>query len=207
MAKILSFDLASTTGYAFMDTANPTELLEYGTSRPIHNTDELGEYPRSYVRKAFEIANGLVSIINRLQPDIVIIEESNPGGRAGRYSQKQIEFFHCALVYSVPEKYPLYYISTSVWRKVIGLTMSKDDKANNKLISKAKQIAKSKGMSIQAAKKSLGVRGKRGWKHISLRLVNDMFDLQLKQKHNDIADAICLAVAYCNGASKCCGID
>ena len=133
-----------------------------------------------------------------------VIEETN-GSRA-RYTQKILEYIHCLFLdrffelknslFDFPQE--VIYISTSMWRKAIGIVMSKEDKKNNSKILKAKKEGRSKT--------DLGIRGKVTTKHLSVRHVNDKFGLNLKLKNNNEADSICLAEAYLAGAVRADGI-
>lgn len=149
------------------------------------------------------MAAQLYELVIRFQPDVVIIEETNLG--KSRYAQKTLEFIHKSLLFQLrafPGK--VIYFSSSSWRQALGLTMTKEDKKNNARLSKAKKYATEMGVKLD--KKALGVRGKINKKHLALRYVNDTFNLTLKVKDNDAADAICLAAAYLKGATPCDGV-
>ncbi|MDE2425744.1 MAG: hypothetical protein KGO96_07540 [Elusimicrobia bacterium] len=94
-------------------------------------------------------------------------------------------------------KIDFYLVSSSDWRKTLELRLSKDDKKNNKKVNEAKRSNKSK--------KELGLKGKITWKHLSVRMVNELFGLNLRQKENDQSDAILLGLAYIKGAKICEG--
>ena len=65
----------------------------------------------------------------------------------------------------------------SQWRKILEMRLSKEQKENNKLVSKGVK------------------RGRITKKHLSVEMANARFNLKLKLKDNDIADACNLAVA------------
>jgi hypothetical protein len=130
-----------------------------------------------------------------------VVEETNRSTKS-RYSQKILEFLHNTLLVSL-DKYrqgaltpPVFYLSTSEWRKILDQRLSKDDKINNKLVKAAADA----GIS-----KPKGIRGKIGKKHLSVRWVNETYGLELKMKDNDSADAISLGTAFLKGAKTCDG--
>jgi hypothetical protein len=81
--------------------------------------------------------------------------------------------------------------------------MSKDDKINNKVLKKAKELAAATKSKLDKSK--VGIKGAVTKKHLAIRFVNATYGLDLKVKDNDIADAICLGAAYLNGARTCDG--
>jgi hypothetical protein len=87
------------------------------------------------------------------------------------------------------------------------MKLTKEDRQNNTLVNKAKRVAKNTSTSIQSQKSALNVRGKVGWKHLSVRYVNEKYGTKFLMKDNDITDSICLALAYLAGAPHCCGIE
>lgn len=201
--KLLSLDLSTKTGYCILNT-DTQELLEYGKIEAGH-LDEHGPYPRNYSKLAQFLALQLNDLVERVKPDTIVIEQTNMGRQ--RFTQKVLEFLHCAFLLTVPESYPIVYISTSKWRSALQMKLTKEDKKNNSLVNKAKKVAAATNTSIQAQKAALGVKGKKTWKHLSVEYVNQKYNKGFKQKDNDITDSICLALAYLAGAPHCCGID
>lgn len=213
--KVLALDVATKTGFAVFDKDEDLEqgvLVEHGLLKMPQTIKEMVEaYPWNYIHATQQMAKQLTDLVARVQPDVIVIEETNLGKQ--RYTQKLLEFLHNALLTSL-EKYPetygmmtpkVYYLSSRVWRSVLGLQMTKDDKKNNKALRVAKERAEMFGVTVD--KKAIGVKGKVGWKHLSVRFVNDKFDLKFKQKDNDVADAICLAIAFAAGAEPSTGND
>lgn len=205
--KILALDISTKAGWAFLssDTFDLATVqgLEYGSLKLDHPVIAFGDYPWSYDKASEVMAAQLYELVLRFQPDVVIIEETNLG--KSRYAQKTLEFIHKSLLTQLrafPGK--VIYFSSSSWRQALGLTMTKEDKKNNARLSKAKKYATEMGVKLD--KKALGVRGKINKKHLALRYVNDTFNLTLKVKDNDAADAICLAAAYLKGATPCDGV-
>ena len=222
--KILSLDLSTSTGYALVEGVEgdkkPT-ILEKGTlvlEKPVLTYHR--NYPWNYLFAADAIisqVDGLVNIIDANHGiNVVVIEETNLG--KNRYAQKTLEWIHHGVVSLLLSKtkygVEVVYLSSSSWRQALGLTMTKDDKKNNKRLSdakvRAKVIAQQQNISLPKAlaalKKEMGIRGKVNKKHVALRWVNDTYGLNLKQKDDDIADAICIAVAALNKATPCDGI-
>ena len=199
--KILALDISTKTGYAVL-TQHPGEpigLVQHGLIQNPKKINEYGDYPFSYHAAADNMAKELWSVVTAVNPDVIVIEETNSS--KARYTQKILEFIHCSFLtqaYS-PGKSPpqIVYISTSTWRRNLGLTLSKEDKKNNAKVNRAKYAGKSK--------KELGLKGKITPKHLAVAYVNERFGLTLKVKDNDRADAICQGLAFLNGAETCNG--
>lgn len=202
--RILCLDISTHAGYAVFDDG---QLAFYGIVKNLDVVDKFGTYPSNYWLAASNIAQQLAELVKNYNPDVIVVEETNLGKQ--RYTQKLLEFIHCHFLaftraMNVVDK--ITYISSSAWRKTIGVSLSKEDKKNNSKVYRAKKVAKETGVSVHAAKKALGVKGKVNKKHVAVRFVNEKFGLSLKVKDNDIADAICLGVAYQSGAQHCDGV-
>lgn len=191
-SKILALDLATTTGWALFDLKSK-RLLKYGAIS-VENSDEIQKaspYPYNYIALAKFMAEQLVDFIKNNfdieDLDAIYIEETN--GSKYVFSQKKLEFYHAFSLDLLITKVgtDIRYIRSSAWRKTIGLRMTKEDKKHNALVSKKK----AKGRITQ--------------KHLSVRMVNELYSLSLKQKDDDIADAICLGRAALEGAETCKG--
>ncbi len=125
-----------------------------------------------------------------------MIEETNKG--RARYTQKMLEWLHLHLLLSLENcGSGVYYVSSSIWRRSLDLALSKEDKKNNSAVNQAKRVGKSK--------KELGLVGKINKKHLAIRYVNEHLKLNLRMKDNDIADAVCLGLAFLNNAQICDG--
>lgn len=198
--KVLALDLSSKTGWALFDEGKLTERGLIQLDRPI--VDYYPEYPWNYWRAAGWQAQNVNDLVKRIDPEVVVIEETNRG--KNRYTQKFLEFLHCRVLeqpYVSSRK--VVYISTGVWRKKLNMQLSKEDKKNNTTLAKAKRKALAIGAKVDRT--GLGIRGRIGKKHLAVRYVNATFGLELKMKDNDIADAICLGAAYLAGADLCDG--
>jgi Holliday junction resolvasome RuvABC endonuclease subunit len=199
--RVLCLDLSLHCGYAFFDSPvddTIPKLVKYGT---IHfdgpSVKERDSYPWSYVTVAEEHVNSLKNLWEENDPEVVVIEETNKG--KNRYSQKMLEFLHHELLRKLMmEAVKVIYFDTSHWRSVLGIWMTKEQKKINAKINKAKRESGDSG--ARAMKKKLGVKGKTNKKHIAIAHVNQVFNLKLKVKDNDAADAICLGLAYFKGA-------
>lgn len=210
MMKILALDISTNAGWALLEDAtwaspHPPRLVEYGNvANEIPAHEFPGKYPQTYINSATSIASRLVNLVRMYRPDFIVIEETNLG--KNRYSQKLLEFIHCIFnvqLATLPTPPPVTYISSSVWRKKLGIGLSKEDKKQNAKLSKAKSAAKKAGTALD--KKSLGIRGKVSKKHVAVRYVNERFNLEFKVKDNDIAEAITLGEAFLQLAPTCNG--
>ena len=197
--RVLSLDISTNTGYALLDKERVCPIL-WGNVWNEEKVDTFGSYPYSYLKAADTIAHKIQRIVERHQPDSIVIEETNKG--KNRYSQKILEFIHCRVLDRLnylPWQPRIFYISTSVWRQKVGIELTKEQKKANAKLSKAK--SKAGGKLTYDQKKALGLKGRTTKKHVAIIEVNRRYNLQLLQKDNDIAEAILLGVAFIEGAA------
>lgn len=193
--KILAFDIATKTGFAVFEDR---KLVDFGLLTIDKEKHKEGKYPWVFDDISNDLATELIAKVLLVKPDKIVIEETN-GGRA-RYSIKLLEFFHKAFIRELHPyilKHPecsVSYVSTSDWRKTLQLRATKEDLKNNRKVNEAKRS----GLS----KKESGVKGKITPKHRSVRYVNETLGLSLKLKDDDIAEAICLGLAFMMGANE-----
>lgn len=186
--KVLALDISTKTGWAFFEN---TQLVNFGTIFLDEKVGNFGEYPFNYVKYTRFIAIKIKNLIEEIKPTTIVIEETNRGKQ--RFTQKMLEWIHLSVLQELIDSGIIVrYVSSSAWRKVVGMNLTSQDKKNNKLVNEAKRKGKSK--------KSLGLKGKITKKHLAIRLVDQLFQLNLKMKSNDAADAILLGLAYLKGA-------
>lgn len=225
MALLLALDISLKAGWALLDTKDqpapgvgpfgslPT-LVEYGKITPnvaLKEMLKLHGYPWAYYYLTLDQASRLVTLVEDKKPAVIAIEETNKG--RARYTQKVLEFLHALFLNELAEvgkgvdpatMWRVVYINSSDWRSNLGQVLSKEDKKSNAKLSKAKRDANKHGETLD--KKALGVRGRIGKKHLSVRWVNEHYNLNLKMKDNDEADAICVGTAYYRGAPHSDGV-
>lgn len=190
MTTVLGLDISSKTGWAVFEDK---KLQRYGTIYLDKKVHDFGELPYNYVDFAKEYVKEIITLIAEVKPDEIIIEQTVKS--RARFSQKLLEYLHCVLLLELRDtKFKVYYLSPSIWRKSLGLAMTKEDKKNNAKINKAKKQNKSK--------KELGLKGKITRKHLSVRYACAFFGLDLKMKDNDAAEAVLLAYAHISGARE-----
>lgn len=231
--KVISLDLSTKSGWSVIDNG---KLVCYGLIVSKIDGDETHpQYPQNYIDAAKIMANELVKIIRSTNADYIVIEETNKG--KNRYSQKCLEFIHFAFNDAFKEK--VNYIDTSEWRYLLGISLDKDQRKDNKEISNARkeelekcykicyehnrlshelELSKclkkreinkvqktfERSMMLEAKKmmrsyryKEDGkVKGKINSKTLSVNYVNGYFNLKFKKKDNDVADSICLGLAF-----------
>lgn len=191
--KLLALDLSSSTGWAVLTSGESPEcikLLTYGTIALSKPVIEHGDYPWRLLVAAGDVARRVMDVVKEHTPDLIVIEETNLG--KSRTTQKFLEFLHCTLLLQLQmwgQLPKLCYVSSSEWRRAIGLKMTKDDRRHNAKVRRDRK----------AGKKRLG-RGKLTWKHLAVDRVNQQFGLGLKQKDDDAADAILLGMGFLSGA-------
>lgn len=194
--KILALDVSTNTGFAVLEDSNPVFISASGTIRLDKTKKEFGDYPLNFVYSSKSMVDRIVQEVHATEPDVVVIEETN--GSRNRFVQKQLEFIHAFLIKSLYEDFGIIpiYVNTSDWRKILDIHMTNQDKKNNAKISKANRMGRKRSNEI---KKTLGIKGKTTKKHLAVRFVNEQFNLDLKMKNNDEAEAICLGLAYLKG--------
>lgn len=189
--RILGLDIATRTGFGLLRDGVPEV---YGARESSVEPDS--KYPFDVAQLARGIAVQALSIIRDHRPDLIVVEDTNIGGRAGRRSQKVLEFAHAYFLEEVATLgIRVVYVSTSEWRRALGLILSKADKEQNKKLSRVKSAAKKSGTKLTEAKKAAGIAGRITIKHAAVNYVNQRFDISLRKGQDDEADALCLCLA------------
>lgn len=205
--KLLALDISKRApGWSVIDFVEGTELhlARWGVIPNEKHTLTYGPYPDCYRLAASDVATPLLALIEEHNPDVVVVEETNLG--KNRYTQKLLEFIHLSFQQLVRLHYPdmkLVYISSSQWRSTMGIGLTSAQKYQNGKLSRAKKSAEAKGLKVD--KKALGIAGRVTKKHAAVNFVNDKFHLGFKVKDNDIAESICLGLAYINNSPVCDG--
>lgn len=169
--------MSTKTGFAYLENGKLSETDLIRLEYPIR--DDLTHGWVQDVGFMFDSVSMAKMIFNRIKginPDFIYIEQTNLG--KNRESQKLLEFIHCSVLYILHKEgygQKIRYVDTSAWRSKLKVRMTKEDSAHNKLV------------------KAKAIRGKITTKHLAVRWVNDKYDLNLKLKDNDIADAISVA--------------
>lgn len=199
---VLALDLSTSTGYAILEGQEGAipKVLRSGTIVCPPAEPGTAQYPWSLRNRCAAMVELISTVITHdlSDMDYVVIEETNLG--RNRYSQKMLEWIHLNVLNLLAlHGKTVKYINTSDWRRKLGTTLTAEDKKLNAKVRKLKKSGDKVGL------KALGVRGKIGKKHVAVRFVNQTYNLGLKLKDNDQADAICLGVAYFLGVSTCDG--
>lgn len=183
--RVLGLDVSTKTGFAVIDDG---KLVCEGllTVEPVILEDRVEDF--SLLDRAQRMVEQINLTIIKHRPDMIFIEQTNAG--KFRSAQKQLEFIHCTLLHSLltlrttGKDYirNLRYVDTSKWRSMLEIKLTKDQRKHNKSV------------------KEKTARGKITPKHLAVAWVNQKYNLSLKLKDNDRADAICLATfGYLNG--------
>ena len=220
--RVLALDLSSSTGFAVFEgemNKEPT-LKEHGLVVAPKTVKEYGPYPWSIYRATWEQSTHIVEIFNQYRPDVVVIEETNLG--RNRYSQKYLEMLHGFLLRQfdvignwlyknpAPAQNRVVYLSTSTWRKQLGLSLSSEQRKSNRHLTQARSKARVNGeidrKLLNIEKKKVGVKKKYNWKDVAIEAANARYGLSLRvQTQDDVADAILLGTAFFLGATPCDG--
>jgi hypothetical protein len=178
---VLAIDLSTKCGWSYLEDG---KLIDYGLivhKVPNFNVNDDPNkqkgYPFNIAKAADEMAMLIFNKYSEKRPDKIVIENTVKG--RNRHTQRLIEWYHKSLIDNFKSiAYKVNYMDPSEWRSILAMRLTNEDKKNNKSV---KQGLK---------------RGKITKKHLSVRLINEMFDLKLKLKDNDIADSIALGAAF-----------
>lgn len=198
LARVLSLDISTSTGWALFVEGKlessgllPKVLIEdFNVNK---DPQKSPAYPYNIVTAAEKVVDQIEDLIATLGGvGALVVENTNKG--KNRNTQRALEFIHLTFLKRIQNKLPMSYMDTSEWRKAVGMWMSKEDKKANAALSKAKKAAAAAGQKVD--KKALGIKGSVNKKHLAVRMSNDLYGLTLKQKDNDIADAILMGRAF-----------
>jgi len=202
--KFAALDLSSKTGWSIFDE---NELKDYGRLdckivdfNVNKEPNKSPHYPYNIMDASKDMVDKVMVILNTYKVGHVVVENTVKG--RNRNTQRFLEWLHYATCEKFREKGIVFkYMDPSEWRAALNIRLSSDDKKNNKKVKKAFDM----GLSKKEAK----VKGKVGRKHLSVRYVNEymkkigIFNYgPLKLKDNDIADSICLGLAYLSTKQK-----
>lgn len=207
---ILALDMASTFGWALWSPqeGGSWRLVGHGhltASAEDRRPGVLGHYDQAWA--VIDLLQKHIRTLNLPRRTSVVVEDTNIGGRAGRSSQKMLEFIHCLLIQQLGPYHKLEYVTTRQWHSWIGLALSQADRDNNKLLSQIRRKLREKlrrkptPKELSEAKKAAGIEGKRTIKHASVEWANRTYGLQLAMKDEDEADAICIGSGYIRSLS------
>ena len=194
---ILGLDVSTNTGYCILDCPDKGEptILSRGALPKV--TKPKNFYPKDFVDWAEKNASGITALEARVPSNgreiVVVLEETSKGSK-NAMSQKILEWTHFLLAKHFLESLELgrisrlRYMMTGEWRNKVGCVMTKEEKAQNKFVSKSSD----KVVKDPTTNKRIGKVGK---KHVNVRRANEIFSLNLKLKDNDQADAILLSYA------------
>lgn len=191
--KILALDISTKTGWAlsevYSDGSNYT-LLCAGTLKKRAQPHD--DYPRNYLDWSTDCAADIEELVEKFKPDEIVIEETS-GGSKNNFSQKILEFIHCFVaMYICKFRIKTTYYRTEEWRRICGCIMTKEEKKQNATIKKERKTTGAKVIKDESGKRI----GKVGKKHINVRKANELFNLDLKLKDEDRADAILLGYSH-----------
>lgn len=201
LKRVLSLDMSSKTGWALIISSDEClKLEEYGMIPK--SSEPPGKYPSNYVDWAYQVFGEINKLIDRLKPDVLVIEETVAGSKQV-YSQKILEWIHFLVAKFIKESnIETVYMLTGSWRAETGCIMTKEEKKKNKDVREFKKKVEAKtGVKPMAAYdingKRIGIVGK---KHVNVRRANEVYGDFLKRplqkKDEDEADALMLAYCY-----------
>lgn len=220
--RVLALDLSTKTGWAVLEKdIDLPRLVAYGTFFREDTPEDHGDYPWNYLRFTSDIAETvLMNLLPKFKPDQIVIEETTVGRE--NYSQRLIEFLHYSVLQRLMVRMDkVKYLRTGIWRKAVEMKLSKDQSKGNQ--KKNLLRAKKQASQLRAKIKALGSKktnqeavellknelnklqlGKVTKKHLSVAIVNKLYNLELGLQDNDAADAVLLGVASLKSGIEFC---
>lgn len=190
MKKLLALDLSTTsTGYAIFDIETK-ELITYDIIKASSAGLSKLTYPAKPLEKILRVADQIMEVIIRYQPDQIVIEEINRG--TNRIGQKTLDILHGILWYGIYNYNKemlniITYIDSDGrdgWRTTLKLRLTDADKLNNRENKKLnKKLAKGTKKLPIITKKDLAQRFVNRYYHLT-------FDVQENTRDSDMVDAI-----------------
>src|SRR5574338_578511 len=120
--KYIGLDLSTKTGWAVIDSEN---LIDYGLIQIKISSIPL-EYPFNFCVLSNKMAENILKVVKKHWSidSKIIIEDTNIYSKSKRYSQKVLEFIHCATIDCLMKNsFKPIMINTSKWRSIIGISM------------------------------------------------------------------------------------
>jgi Holliday junction resolvasome RuvABC endonuclease subunit len=191
MSRILGLDISTKTGWAVCEVSETEiKLIKAATSEKRDRPKDL-IYPTDYLVWATLCYQDIVALIQKYQPDELVIEETSKGSK-NNFSQKILEFIHLRVAeYITDTGIKATYYMTGEWRGICGCKLTLEEKKRNK------EVKTQHGQGTKVVKNAEGKRiGKIGKKHVNIRRANELFNLELIRKDEDRADAILLTYAH-----------
>lgn len=193
--RVLSLDMSTKTGWSLMLSGDQIILESFGKIEKISEPE--GTYPQNYVEWATIIYTKIAELIDKLQPDILVIEETCAGSKEV-YSQKILEWIHFLVAKRIKEtNIKVTYLLTGAWRSEVGAKMTKEESKHNKAVKAYKAAHGDSKIAYNESGKRIGKLTK---KHINIRRANEVFGEFLKEplrpKDEDTADSLLLGYCY-----------
>ena len=216
--KWVALDLSTNTGVALFDDTRPEFLVKYyefskesPLSTNIRDKKPTEKLKSKRIRKGrrlkgYDPANhpkDFLGFVDDYIDDLIIkirdqnwwadsaylvIEQTNKG--RDRWKQKLLEWLHFDLCKKMGYKhFQICYIDTLEWREILKIKVSKEERRNNRKIRKHNKEAK----EDSEIKRITGLINS---KTLAIDYCNAKFNLKLKRKDHNIADAICIGWAF-----------
>lgn len=193
--RVLTLDISTKTGWCLtVSSGSSLDLETYGQIPKVECPEE--RYPDSFVSWAYLCYDEIEKLFDQHAPDVVVIEETAANSKSS-HSQKILEFIHFLVAKLIKETgIKCLYLQTGEWRKEAESYMSLEEKKHNKYVAKYKKVYNAK-----IARDINGKRvGKITKKHVAIRRANEVFGKYfknpLRKKDEDLADSLCIAMAY-----------
>lgn len=192
---VLALDISTKTGWSCLSSGEDGPILmDYGKIDAISQPE--GPYPDCFVVWAYKCFEKIVELVDRLAPDVLVIEETCAGSKAV-YTQKILEFIHFLVAKLIKDTHiKAVYLLTGAWRSEVGAKMTKEESKHNKQV-RAYKVKHGTKVAKNEMGKRIGIKTK---KHINIRKANEVFgeflSRPLQKKDEDTADSLLLGYCY-----------
>jgi hypothetical protein len=194
--KFLVLDISSKTGWAHFESGpEGLKLLGRGQMAQVPRRTDL-KYPEDYLKWAEDVSAQIRALVWSRSHDYLVIEETAKGSKDA-HAQKLLEWIHLRVAEHIVAQRRVgnlagaYYLQTGEWRQTAGCQMTKEEKKRNSKVRKSRKAAGNSAL-VELDGKKVGLVSK---KHVTLRRVKEIFDIDLPVKQNDEADALLIGYA------------
>ena len=201
LRRVLALDLSTKTGWSVGESSDQGyRMVAHGQVPKV--ACPAGQYPDNFLEWSALCFGPVSDLLDEWAPDVLVVEDTAIKPDSNALSQKILEFIHFRVAKMVAETgIERLYLMTDEWRRLVGCEMTKAERKQNQVVSKAK--GKARALLPKGDKSVVVVKGEDGRrigrvtrKHVNVRRANEAFGLGLKIKDNDVADALMLGLAY-----------
>lgn len=189
---IIGFDLSVySSGFAVFSPE--CGLIDYGIISPEKfKGQSLLKYPEKAIRCSLSDVKQIKFLVDYFQTDTsyidkILIEELNMKGRGSITANKSLAVLHGLVLVELIDYLPkIQMITSREWRNKLNIKSSDGDRQHNTDVYS--------GKIEEVTDETLNDKGLIDAKTLAIKMVNEIFDIDLVYEDNDIAEAICISL-------------